>query len=115
MQKLLILVSLVCCLTVVKAQEFCFDIFFLHSEITDRDPTALEFVGMSLMSVGGCIVGVESTFVDTRSGNRSSNSVNLTGTAMVITGFVTYLVGSIRFKEKQRINPPIAIGALETI
>lgn len=107
MKKLLILISLVCCLGVVKAQDCVFDLFLFHSEATDRGPTPIEFVGLSLMSVGGCMVGVEGSFTQDQK-DRRGNSISLTGAVMMLTGFVTYIVGSIRFNERKLMESKIS-------
>lgn len=101
MKTLLVVLGLTCCITKVNAQDI--DLFLLHAKIAERNPTPVEFVGMSLMSVGGCVVGVESYYTQAPRGKRG-NAANFSGTVLMVSGFVTYIVGSIRFREQEQMR-----------
>ena len=70
-----------------------------YEKMNMRSPKGAEVVGMSLMSVGGCMLGLP-PFNSQPEYSFQLETVQASGLVLVVSGFITYLVGSIRHNEE---------------
>ena len=94
MRNLLVIFIISFCCSAVSAQN-CGD-FAFRGELTAAGTA--EYIGFSMMSAGGCMLVAH---VDTPSNSRRTPTFYLSGAALVVTGFFTYMLGAVHLSDKR--------------
>lgn len=92
---LIVLFFSFCCLT-VSAQDNLG--LAWQTQIVSSPASTAEYIGYTLMSGGGCILAVQ---INDRGMNGTEKaSFFLTGAALIVTGFLTYMIGAVHLSDE---------------